>query len=117
MISSPPSRKLWHGYGADGRCFQCSFGFGDLILISTSPLAGRRTKSGKGDILFMKTQPRTTQKMARQAFGMLLELREREDAPQLLTKALAFLEVLVREKDVNAAPIMLSVRVMQLRKS
>lgn len=55
--------------------------------------------------------------MARQAFGLLLELREREDAPQLLTKALAFLEVLVREKDANAAPIMLSVRLMQLRKS
>jgi len=55
--------------------------------------------------------------MARQAFGLLLELRGREDAHQLLAKALAFLEVLVREKNVNAAPIMLSVRLMQLRKS
>jgi hypothetical protein len=54
--------------------------------------------------------------MARQAFGLLLELRAREDAHQLLTKALAFLEVLVREKDVNAAPILLSIRMMQLRK-
>lgn len=55
--------------------------------------------------------------MARQAFGLLLELRERDDAYQLLSQAIAFLEVLVREKEVNAAPIMLSVRVMQLRKS
>jgi hypothetical protein len=54
--------------------------------------------------------------MARQAFGLLLELREREDAYQLLTQAIAFLEVLVRGKDVNAAPIMFSIRVMQLGK-
>jgi hypothetical protein len=55
--------------------------------------------------------------MARQAFGLLLEMRQREDAHQLLAKALAFLEVLSREKNVDAAPLMLSVRVMQLRKS
>jgi hypothetical protein len=65
----------------------------------------------------MKSTTKSTQKMARQAFGLLLELRERQDAHQCLAKALAFLEVLVREKDVNAAPIMLSIRVMQLRKS
>ena len=65
----------------------------------------------------MKTTSRSTQKMARRAFGLLLEMRERQDAHQLLTKALAFLEVLAREKDGNAAPIMLSIRLMQLRKS
>jgi hypothetical protein len=65
----------------------------------------------------MRATPRTTQKLARQAFGLLLELRERENAQQLLNQAIAFLEMLIREKDVNAAPIMLSVRVMQLRKS
>jgi CRISPR/Cas system CMR-associated protein Cmr1 (group 7 of RAMP superfamily) len=64
----------------------------------------------------MKVKPRTTQKMARQAFGLLLELRERENAHQLLAQAIAFLEMLGREKDRNAAPIMLSVHVMQLRK-
>jgi hypothetical protein len=65
----------------------------------------------------MKSTPMTTQKMARQAFGLLLELRDRQDAHQSLSKALAFLEVLVREKDAKPAPIMLSIRVMQLRKS
>jgi len=65
----------------------------------------------------MKTTPRTTQKMAREAFGLLLELRERENAFQLFTKAIAFLEMLGRGKETNAAPIMLSVRVMQLGKS
>ena len=54
--------------------------------------------------------------MARQAFGLLLDLRERENAHQLLTEAIAFLEMLGREKDTNAAPIILSVQVMQLRK-
>jgi len=55
--------------------------------------------------------------MAREAFGLLLELRERKDACQLLTQAIAFLEVLAREKEINATPIVLSIRVMQLRKS
>jgi len=65
----------------------------------------------------MKAKPMTTQKMARQAFGLLLELRERENAHQLLTQAIAFLEMLGREKGINDASIMLSVQVMQLRKS
>ena len=68
-------------------------------------------------MLTMKATPGTTQKMARQAFGLLLEMRERENAHQLLTQANALLEMLVRQKEVNSAPIMLSVRVMQLGKS
>jgi len=64
----------------------------------------------------MRAKPRIAQKMARQAFGLLLDLRERENAHQLLTEAIAFLEMLGREKDTNAAPIILSVQVMQLRK-
>ena len=65
----------------------------------------------------MKSKLITTQKMARQAFGLLLELREREDAHQVLSKALAFLEILVRDKQVDASSIMLSIRLMPLRKS
>jgi hypothetical protein len=64
----------------------------------------------------MKATPRTMQKMAREAFGLLLELRQRDNAHQLLSQAIAFLEMLGREKDANAAPIVLSVRLMQLRK-
>jgi hypothetical protein len=55
--------------------------------------------------------------MTRQAFGLLLELRERENAHQLLAQAIAFLEMLGREKETNGAPIILSVQMMQLRKS
>jgi hypothetical protein len=68
-------------------------------------------------MLSMKVTTRTTQKMVRQAFGLLLEMRDRENAHQLLAQAIALLEMLGREKNVNAPPIMLSVRVMQLRKS
>lgn len=65
----------------------------------------------------MKTTPRTMQQMAREAFGLLLELRERDNAHQLLTQAIAFLRMLGKEKDAKGAPIMLSIRVMQLKKS
>jgi hypothetical protein len=64
----------------------------------------------------MKATSRTTQKMVRHAFGLLLEMRTRDNAQQLLSQAIAFLEMLAREKDLNAAPVMISVRAMQLRK-
>lgn len=64
----------------------------------------------------MKATLRTNQKMVREAFGLLLEMRERKDAHQLLTQAIAFLEVLSRAREIKAAPVVLSVRVMQLRK-
>jgi hypothetical protein len=54
--------------------------------------------------------------MARQAFELLLDLRTRDDAPHLLSQAIAFLEMLARKKDLNAAPMMISVRAVQLRK-
>ena len=65
----------------------------------------------------MKTKTRTTQKMARRAFGLLLEMRQRENASQLLTQAIAYLEVLAQEKVEGATPVMLSIRVIQLGKT
>ena len=64
----------------------------------------------------MQSTPNTAQTMARQGFGLLLELRERHDADQCLAKALTFLEALVRAKDDKAVPVMLSIRLMQIRK-
>jgi hypothetical protein len=55
--------------------------------------------------------------MARHAFGLLLEMRAHENAHQLLSQAIAFLEVLVREKEAKASPVLLSIRLLQLRKS
>jgi len=65
----------------------------------------------------MNAGPKATEEMTREAFGLLLELRDRENAYQLLTQAIAFLEMLSREKEIKATPLMLSVRMMQLRKS
>jgi hypothetical protein len=64
----------------------------------------------------MKVAHGTRRVLARQALGLLLELREREDAHVLLNQAIAFLGMLAREKDAGTPPIMLSVRVVQLRK-
>lgn len=55
--------------------------------------------------------------MAQQAICLLLELRTRHNAHQLLSQAVAFLELLARDKEVEATPILLSVRAMQLRRS
>jgi len=65
----------------------------------------------------MESTPKTAQEMARDAFGLLLVLRDRDNAHLLLTHAITFLEILGREKDGNSAPVVLSVRVMPLRKS
>jgi hypothetical protein len=65
----------------------------------------------------MKVAQGTTRELAREAFGLLLQLREREDAQVLLNQAIAFLGMLAREKDAGVPPILLSVRVIQLRKS
>ncbi len=65
----------------------------------------------------MKTTSRATHKMARKAFGLLLDLRTRDNAQHLLSQAIAFLEMLAQEKDMNAAPMMISIRAMQLRKN
>ena len=64
----------------------------------------------------MKSMIGTTQKMVREAFGLLLTLRERENADVLLAQANAFLGLLERGKQVNDPPVILSVRVMQVRK-
>ncbi len=57
-----------------------------------------------------------TQKLVRQAFGLILELRAHEEAPRLLSKAISFLEMLARERDSTAPPVMVSVRVLRLPK-
>ena len=85
-------------------------------ILPISPFGSRDHIRKRGNSI-MKSKLITTQKMARKAFGLLLELREREDAHQVLSKALAFLEILVRDKQVDASSIMLSIRLMQLRKA
>lgn len=54
--------------------------------------------------------------LVREAFGLLLELRSREEAPKLLGQAVAFLRMLESQGQTTAVPIVVSVQVMRLRK-
>jgi len=65
----------------------------------------------------MEATRRGKETMVRHAFGLLLGLRERDDAHVLLTQAIAFLDLLARGNDAHHTPLMLSVRVMQVGKS
>jgi hypothetical protein len=105
-----------HPAGARGEGVSDQFQVWGLEIALYLP-RGSKINSERGGRVIMKDAPRITQKLARQAFGILLELRAREDAHTLLNQAIAFLGMLAREKDTSAPPIMLSVRVMQLRKS
>ena len=65
----------------------------------------------------MRGPTKSIQRLARHAFDLLLELRSQDNAPQLLSQAVGFLELLARQKEVRVTPIMVSVRVMHLRKT
>jgi hypothetical protein len=55
--------------------------------------------------------------MMRQAFGLLLEMRAHQNGNQLLAQAIAFLEVLSRDKEAKVSPVMFSVHLLELRRS
>jgi len=65
----------------------------------------------------MNQKTHSTQAMVRRAFGLVMELRAHRKAPCLLSAALAFLEMLARQGDTEAPPLMVSVRVMRLPKT
>lgn len=55
--------------------------------------------------------------LVRKAFGLILELRTQQEAARLLSEAIAVLEILSRSHDPAAvAPLMVSFRVLRLRK-
>ena len=54
--------------------------------------------------------------LVREAFGLLLELRSREEAPKLLREAVAFLRMLESQEQTSAVPFVVSVQLMRLRK-
>ncbi len=64
----------------------------------------------------MQSTPNTAQTLAREGFGLLLELRARHDADQCLAKALAFLEALAQAKEDKSVPVVFSIRLMPMRK-
>jgi hypothetical protein len=56
--------------------------------------------------------------LVRKAFGLILELRTQQEAPRLLSEAVAALEILSRiHEAAAAAPLMVSFRVLRLRRT
>lgn len=92
------------------------FQVGDLMTFALFRSFGPLDHIGKRGILTMQSRPNAARKMARQGFGLLLELRERHDADQCLAKALAFLEALAQAKEDKAVPVVFSIRLMPMRK-
>jgi hypothetical protein len=73
---------------------------------------------GKEETSTMKQTIRSTQGMVRRAFGLILELRTRHNARELLGKVITFLELLARGEDSSVPPPMLmSIRLVRLKKT
>ena len=64
-----------------------------------------------------KRMARTIQTLVQEAFGLVLELRSHHEPQRVLSQAVAFLHMLARGRDTDAAAVMVSVRVMRLRDS
>ncbi len=54
--------------------------------------------------------------LVRQAFGLLLEIRRDRQARRLLTLAVAFLRMLVRETGTDEPPVVFSVQAIRIPK-
>jgi hypothetical protein len=52
--------------------------------------------------------------MVREAFGLLIELRQQRDAARLLSQAVAFLKMLTREGSAVELPVVVSIRALRL---
>jgi hypothetical protein len=63
----------------------------------------------------MKRGTREERALLRQAFDLLLELRSRPEARQLLRKAVIYLRHLEHEREPGGLPLVVSVQVMRLR--
>ncbi len=63
----------------------------------------------------MKRQESALEASIRKAFGLLLEIRGHRDAGHLLHLAVVFLNMLVKDADQTASPIMVSIRTVRIR--
>jgi hypothetical protein len=64
----------------------------------------------------MKRGTSAERALLRQAFDLLLELRSRPQARKLLGQAVTYLRMLERQGEPGGLPLVISVRVMRLRK-
>ncbi len=64
----------------------------------------------------MNERAPSIERLVRQAFGLLLEIRRDRQARRLLTLAVAFLKMLVRQTRTNEPPVVLSVQALRILK-
>jgi hypothetical protein len=64
----------------------------------------------------MNDATRSDRALLREAFALLMEIRSRPQARQLLTQAVTFLRMLEHKGQPSVLPVVLSVQVMRLRK-
>ncbi len=63
----------------------------------------------------MNSREASVESLVRQAFGLLLELRQNRHAQRLLPLAVAYLETLCRDTTARELPVIVSVRAVQFR--
>jgi len=63
----------------------------------------------------MSRKTHTLEGLVRHAFDLLLELRGHQEAHILLTQAVAYLKILLRERGAGAQPIVISVQALRIR--
>lgn len=65
----------------------------------------------------MGTKSSSDETMVRNAFGLLLEIRQQRDAARRLGIAVAFLEALASVADADASPVVVAIRALPMRKA
>lgn len=64
----------------------------------------------------MNQRSHAVEKLVREAFNSVLELRAHPDASRMLTLANAFLEMLLRQTGSDQPPLVVSVKAVRIRK-
>lgn len=62
----------------------------------------------------MRQDPPSVERLVRQAFGLLLEIRQQRQARRSLTLALAFLKMLARNRGRDEPPVVISIRAVRI---
>ena len=65
----------------------------------------------------MKHPSPSIEALVRHAFDLLLQIRNRPEAPSRLGQAVAFLKLLAREKDAQSNPLLITVQAVRIRET
>jgi len=65
----------------------------------------------------MSRKAHSLEALVRHGFDLLLELRRHQEAHLLLTQAVAYLKILLRDRGSGAQPILITVQALRIRES